>query len=136
MEGIRRFMPLVGRMLLTLIFLSSAPGHIGSWEQTTGYMASKGMPVVSLALAAAIVLELAGGLSVLLGFKARIGAAALIVFLVPATLIFHNFWAFEGAEQQAQMIHFMKNVAIMGGLLLVIAHGPGALSLDERRGNG
>jgi len=79
----------------------------------------------------AIVLEIGGSLSLILGFRAKLGAVALLFFLIPATLIFHNFWAFEGAERQGQMINFMKNVAMIGGLLLVLAFGPGRLSFDE-----
>ncbi len=69
----------------------------------------------------------------LLGFKARVGAVLLIIFLIPATLIFHNFWAFEGMERQMQMIMFMKNLAILGGLLLVLGLGPGPISVDQRQ---
>lgn len=124
--------PLVGRVCLSAIFLLSGINKIGNWDQTAGYMASKGMPLVPLFLAGAIVFEVAGGLSVLLGYKARVGAALLIVFLIPATLIFHNFWALEGQEQQLQMIMFLKNVAILGGLLLVVGFGAGPMSLDSR----
>ncbi len=133
MAKIERITPPLGRMLLALIFLASGFGKIGGWHKTAGYMASKGMPLVPLLLVAAVLLEIGGGLSVLMGLKARIGAAALIVFLIPATLIFHNFWALEGTEQQMNMIMFMKNLAILGGLLLVIAFGAGPFSIDNRR---
>lgn len=133
MDGALRWSPLVGRVLLSPIFIMSGLQKIGGWEQTAGYMASKHMPLVPLFLAAAIVLELCGGLSVLLGYRARLGAAALIVFLVPTTLIFHNFWAYTGQEQQMQMINFMKNMAILGGLFVVMGLGSGDLSLDKRR---
>jgi putative oxidoreductase len=128
-----RYVPLLGRILLALIFLISGLGKIFDWQGTAGYMASKGMPLIPFFLLGAIVLELAGGLAVLLGFKARIGALLLIVFLIPATLIFHNFWTLTGMERQIQMIMFLKNLAIMGGLLLVVGLGPGPLSLDEKR---
>lgn len=118
---------------MALIFLISGLGKIFDWQGTAGYMASKGMPLIPFFLLGAIVLELAGGLAVLLGFKARIGALLLIVFLIPATLIFHNFWTLTGMERQIQMIMFLKNLAIMGGLLLVVGLGPGPLSLDEKR---
>ena len=127
----RVFVPL-GRVLLSLIFLASGLGKIAAWDATAGYMASEGMTLVPLFLVAAILFEVLGGLSVLLGMKARVGAAALIVFLIPATLIFHDFWAFEGMERQIYMAMFMKNLAIMGGLLLVIAFGAGPLSIDNR----
>ena len=130
---IRRLEQLGSRVLLSLVFLFSAFGKITDWEGATGYMASKGMPAVSFFLAGAILLEVVGGLSVLLGFRARGGAAALLVFLIPVTLIFHNFWAFEGMEQRMQMIGFMKNLAIGGGLLMAMVYGSGAISLDALR---
>lgn len=96
-------------------------------------MASKNMPFVPLFLVAAILFEVGGGLSVALGYKAKLGAAALIIFLIPATPIFHNSWTYQGMEQEVQMIMFMKNLAIMGGLLSVIGLGAGPLSLDSRK---
>lgn len=88
----------------------SGLGKISGWEQTAGYMASKGMPLVPLFLVGAIVIGVVRGLSVLLGLKARIGATALLIFIIPASLIFHSFWAYEGMEQQTQMVMFMKNL--------------------------
>src|SRR5260221_13025708 len=122
---------LPGRILLSSIFLMSALGKVANFNGTAGMMASKGFPAASLFLIAALVLEVFGGLSVLTGFKARIGAGLLIFFLVPTTLIFHNFWAFQGMEQQMQVANFLKNLAIAGGLALVVAFGPGPLSVDK-----
>lgn len=131
-EKLQHVAPLAGRGLLSLIFLLSSVGKIMDWSGTAGYMASKHMPMVPFFLAMAILFELGGGLSVLSGYKARWGALALIVFLIPTTLIFHNFWAYEGMEQKMQMISFLKNTAIMGGLITLGANGPGPISLDER----
>lgn len=128
-----RYAPLAGRILLSLIFLVSGLGKIPAWDQTAAYMASRGMPVVPLFLIAAICIEVGAGLSVMLGFRAKAGATALMVFLVPATLIFHNFWTYPPAEQQVQMVMFLKNVSILGGLLLVAAFGAGPVSVDARR---
>ena len=89
------------------------------------------MPLVPLLLAGAIAFEILGGLSLLLGLYGRVGAVALIVYLIPTTLIFHNFWAADAAQQQNQMIHFMKNVAIMGGLFMVAALGTDGFSIDR-----
>jgi putative oxidoreductase len=133
MGNLERFAPLVGRILLAQIFLASGLNKLGAWEQTAGYMASKNMKLVPLFLVAAILFEVGGGLSVALGYKAKVGAATLFIFLIPATLIFHNFWTYQGIEQQVQMIMFMKNLAILGGLLLVIGMGAGPLSLDNRK---
>ncbi|RMF14513.1 MAG: DoxX family protein [Candidatus Dadabacteria bacterium] len=130
-----RYGVLAGRILLALIFVMSGLSKIPGWDQTAAYMASEGMPMVPLFLAGAIVFEVLGGLSVMAGFYARVGAAALIIFLIPATLIFHDFWTLnDPQQQQIQMIMFMKNLSIMGGLFLVLARGAGPLSIDERQG--
>jgi len=95
-------------------------------------MAERGLPAVGALLAVAVALELIGGVSLLLGLYARLGALALLVFLVPVSLIMHNFWAFEeGPERMAQMISFMKNVAIAGGVTMVLALGAGPCSIDR-----
>ena len=93
-------------------------------------MAAKGMVAVPFFLTMAILFELGGGLTVLLGFKALLGAWALVFYLIPVSLIFHNFWAFTGAEQRMQVINFLKNHAIMGGLLLVALRGAGKPCID------
>ncbi len=131
-RNIESCLTLLGRILLSLIFILSGLGKIGDWSGTASYMVAKGMVAVPFFLPLAILFELGGGLSVLLGFKARWGARALICFLIPATLIFHNFWAATGTEQRMQMINFLKNLAIMGGLLLVALRGAGKPSIDGR----
>jgi putative oxidoreductase len=122
---------LVARLGVGAIFLISGVGKLASWSATAAYAGSKGVPTILLA--AATVLELLGAISVLTGWKARWGAAALVAFLVPVTLVFHDFWAYQGAEAQLQMIQFLKNVSIGGGLFALVAAGPGALSVDARR---
>jgi putative oxidoreductase len=138
MEATTRWAHLFGRLLLAAIFLISALGKLANWHGTAVMAAGKGVP--EILLAAATALEILGGLSVLSGFKARWGAVALIVFLVPVTLVFHNFWAVQGAQQQMQQVNFLKNVAICGGLFVVYAVGAGELSLDawlaRRAGHG
>lgn len=127
--------PAAGRVLLALIFFMSGVGKVLDFEGTTGYMAAHGMPAVSLFLIGAIIFELTGGASIILGAYARWGAVLLIIFLIPTTLIFHNFWALEGAERQPQMINFMKNLSILGGLLIIVGRGAGAYSVDAKRGS-
>ena len=134
-ENAERIGPLIGRIFLSVIFILAGLGKIGDWSGTAGYMASRGMPAIPLFLTLAIVFEVLGGFSLLLGFKTKIGALALFLSLVPVTLIFHNFWTYPEAQQQIQMIMFLKNLAIMGGLLTLAAAGPGPLSLDARRGS-
>ena len=124
---------LVGRLLLCLIFLHSALGKLSNPKGTIAAMQSRGMPLAPAGLPLAIAGETLGGLALLLGFRARIGAGVLAVFLVPTTLYFHNFWTYPAAEQHVQMIQFMKNITIIGGLLMVVAFGPGGFSLDACR---
>lgn len=123
---------LAGRILLALIFIISGFGKIPGWEGTAGYMASKGMPMVPLFLAGAILVELVGGALLAIGFKARWAALAIFLFLIPTTLIFHAFWGVDPAQASREQVAFMKNLAIMGGMLMVFAFGPGAYSLDRK----
>jgi putative oxidoreductase len=132
-ESTKDTLLLLGRVLLSLIFILSGYGKITGWEDTSAYMASKGMPLVPLFLLGAIILELGGGLLVAVGYRARIGALALIIFVIPTTLIFHNFWALADPERQLQTIMFLKNVSMLGGLLLIVACGAGRFSVDGLR---
>jgi len=116
--------PRLGRLALGAIFLLSGLGKLADLSGTASHMRAAHMPAVPIFLAGAIALEILGGLSVITGFKARWGAAALILFLVPATVIFHGFWSFQGMERQMQMINFLKNVSIGGGLLYLFAMSP------------
>jgi putative oxidoreductase len=126
-----RYLVMFGRVLLSVIFLLSGLGKIIDWDGNAQLMASQGMPVIPLLLVGAIVTELAGGLSVLLGWKARWGALLLFLYLIPTTLIFHDFWAFTGTEMQTQLVNFLKNLSIMGGLLLVAAYDGAALVAER-----
>src|SRR4051794_9300021 len=111
----------LGRVLLCTIFLLSAVGNkIPHFSDVAGVMDSVGVPAPRLLLAGAIVFLLAGSLSVIAGYKARIGAALLLTFLVLASYYFHPFWKLEGQAQQEQMIQFMKNLSIMGALLFLM----------------
>ncbi len=131
MEALNRFGPLVGRILIAFIFVFAGYGKITGFEGTVGYIASKGMPLPQLAAIGAILIEVGGGLMLVLGLKARWAAAAMFVFTLLTALIFHNFWAAPADQVQNQMIHFMKNISMMGGLLYVLVHGSGPLSLDK-----
>ena len=123
---------LVGRILLAVIFIKSGWGKIGGFEGTAGYMASKGLPMAQVLLVATILLELGAGILLVVGYKARWAALLFALFLVPVTLVFHPFWGIPAEQVQNQMNHFLKNVAIMGGMLMVFAFGPGAYSVDQR----
>jgi putative oxidoreductase len=123
---------LAGRTLLALIFIVSGFGKITGFAGTAGFMASKGMPMAEVLLVGAIAVEFLGGLMLLLGWKARWAALAIFIFIIPATLVFHNPAGLTGQEAQNQMIQVMKNLSIMGGMLMVFAFGPGAWSLDRK----
>jgi len=128
-----RSMTVVGRVLLTLIFLVAATGKLLDFNGTVQHLASKGVPLPQFLLAVAIALEIGGALLVLVGFHARLGALMLILFLIPTTFVIHNFWAVDGNQRIVEMLQFLKNMAILGGLLLIGAYGAGPLSLDVRR---
>ena len=122
---------LVARILLALMFVSAGFSKIGGFEGTAGYIASKGLPLPQLGAAIAIVVELAGGIMLIVGWKARWAALAIAVFTVAATVIFHNYWAMTGADAFTQRLMFWKNVSVIGGLLAVYAFGPGRWSIDR-----
>lgn len=142
---LKNLIAFLGRLLLSLIFLASGVNKIMNWQATgqtvdiamnewltigvgmewLEQLISMAIPMVPALLVAAVVCELLGGLCVLLGIQVRFGAFLLILFLIPATLLMHHFWTLQGAEQELQMVMFMKNVAIGGGLLILLAYGKG-----------
>ena len=132
MNGNDTWMPLLGRVGLGLIFLLSGFGKITGFEGTAKYIAAGGLPLPAVAAALAIAVEVVGGAALIAGIKARWAALALIAFTAVATFVFHAFWAVPEAQAYLQQIMFLKNVAIIGGLLFVVAQGPGKLSLDQR----
>ena len=132
MDALQRFGPLIGRILIAFIFLFAGFGKVTDFEGTVGYIASKGMPLPQLAAGAAIIVELGGSLMLILGWNARAAATALFAFTAMTALIFHNFWAVPAEMAQNQMIHFMKNISMMGGLLYVVVHGSGPISLNHK----
>ncbi len=123
---------LIGRIFLAVIFLVSGFGKIGGFEGLIGQIASKGFPVPAAFAAATIAIELGAGLMLVFGWKARWAAFLLAVFTAIVPVFFHNFWALPEAQKMMQQIQFMKNLALIGGLLLVMAFGPGRLSIDKR----
>lgn len=118
----------IGRILLSIIFLGSAATKIADPAGTEAYMAAFGLPMTSVLLVAAIATELLGGLALLLGLKTRLTAFVLTGFLLTATLIFHT-----NLGDQQQLLHFLKNLAILGGLLAILGEGTGPLSIDDRQ---
>lgn len=118
----------VGRLLLAAIFLLSGLGKLTAPAATIGYINSVGLPLAEVGLAVAILVELGGGLLLIAGYKTRWVAAALAAFTLVTAFVFHS-----NLADQNQMIHFMKNIAIVGGLLQVVAFGAGSFSLDLRQ---
>jgi len=125
---------LLGRILLGLIFVLAGVGKILGFEGAVGYIASKGLPLPQVVAALTICIEVGGGLALMLGFFTRWAAFGLAVFTLLAALIFHNFWASPEAMKMAQQTNFLKNLSIAGGMLVLAVFGPGALSLDAKRG--
>jgi len=131
MDRAMRLAPLFGRVFISAIFIHAAYGKITGWEETAEYMASREMPLVPFFLVMAIIFEAGGGLMVLSGLFGRLGAAMLILFLIPTTLVFHNWWTYPETQQQMQLIAFLKNTAVIGGLLMMFRLGAGEFSLDS-----
>lgn len=124
----------LGRALYSMVFLASAPNHFS--PQTIEYARRQGVPMPGVLVPLSGVLALAGGLSVLLGFRAKAGGWMLAGFLAPVTAMMHRFWAAkEPQERQNQQIHFMKNLALLGGALLISRCGADSLSLDHMVGS-
>ena len=119
--------PFVGRILVAAIFILSGLGKIGAPAATQGYIAAMGMPAPLLAYIGAVVVELGGGLLLLAGYRTKLVAAALAAFSIVTAFIFHHALA-----DQNQMIHFLKNFAMAGGLLQFVAYGAGRISVDGR----
>jgi putative oxidoreductase len=115
--------PLLGRLLVGVIFVTSAISKSFGWNGNVEYMASKGLPLVPVLLAAALLIELLGSLALITGFAARIAASVMFLYMIPVTFLLHEFMS----------TNFEKNLGIMGGLLLIASYGPGKFSLGGRR---
>jgi len=131
-SSIRGAVVVLGRFLFALIFLMAGANHFN--KKAIGYAASQGVPLASVAVPLSGVLAIVGGLGILLGYRAKLGAWLIVVFLVPVTLMMHKFWTVpDPMMSQIQMILFMKNVSMLGGALLISQFGAGPFSLDARR---
>ncbi len=131
----KQYGPLIGRLLLSNLFIVSGFKKLTGFAGTAGYMAAK-MPsldpnLIKLMLVLTIAVELGGGLMILLGWQARWAAMAILIWMLPVTYIFHAYWGLPPDQMQMQFIQFQKNMAVMGGLLYIIATGPGAYSLGR-----
>ena len=118
-----KYLPLAARICLCLIFLKAGISHIIGYSSTVEMMANNSLPIPDVLLIFTIIFQLLGGLALLLGYKIKIGSLLLIVFLIPATLVFHN--------PASDINGFLKNIGLIGGLLMVMYVGAGALSIDS-----
>jgi putative oxidoreductase len=124
--------PLVGRCVLAWFFLSEAWSRAGAWDSTLLAMTAKDLPVPPVLLAVALLAMVLGGLSLLFGFQTRHGALLLFGFTIAASLLMNDFWKIENpADRAAEYDLFARNMAIAGGLLLLVGMGPGKFALDN-----
>ena len=128
MSNTTRYLPFLGRLLIGAIFMLSGFGKLTSYATTTGYIVHAGLPFPPLAFAVAVIVEMGFGFLLLIGFQARVVALVLAVWCLVTAIFFHNNFA-----DQNQMIHFLKNLMIAGGLLQIVHFGAGAVSVDARR---
>jgi putative oxidoreductase len=124
---------LIGRLVLAWFFVPAGWGKIAGFAGTVAYATSAGLPMPQVGVAVGLLIELLGGLMLLVGFKTRWAALALAVFSVAAAFFFHNFWTLPEAQQGMQQLNFTKNLAIAAGLLAFAAFGPGRFSIEGRR---
>ena len=133
-QSIQNFAALGGRVLRAAIFVISGFNKLSDFSGTAGFMSGAGLPAAEFLLVLTILIEVAGGLMIVLGWYTRQLALILYLFMLPVTAVFHNPWAAaDPAQVQQQMIHFLKNLAIMGGLLHLSAFGPGHFSIEARK---
>jgi len=137
MQAVRGFLSLLARLMIVAIFLMSAvAGKIMNFNGTVERMAAEGVPSPTILLGGAIAFLLLGGLSIVLGLWGRVGALLLLVFLAAATYYFHDFWKLPPdtppERMQMEVISFLKNLALMGTMLFLIANGTGPWSIDNR----
>jgi putative oxidoreductase len=125
MKKTNKYINRIGRVLFSLIFIASGISKIGDWQKTIDYMESHNMIFIPFFLIMAMLLQVLGGLSIITNYKTKVGVVLLLVFLIPATFIFHNFWSLpteteiDMVNQQYEMVSFLKNITIIGALLLI-----------------
>ena len=124
-------LPLAGRLLIATIFLVAGIRKVLGFAGTVGYFTKLGFPAAEVFAVIAIVIELGGAILLIAGWRTRWVAWLLVLFVVIATAMAHRFWEFDAAQFNNQLNHFLKNVAIIGGLLFVAAFGPGRASVDK-----
>jgi putative oxidoreductase len=133
MNALQNPLALIGRILLAALFVPAGFGKITGFAGAVGYSTAMGLPLPTVGVAIALVIELFGGLALLIGYRTQIAAIALAVFTLVASFFFHAFWAVPADQAFMQSLLFWKNIAVVGGLLAFAAFGAGAFSLDAKR---
>ena len=124
---------LIGRILLAALFLPAGLSKLSGFEGAVGYIGSVGLPFASVAAVAAIAVEILGSVALIVGFQTRIAAAVLAVFTIVASVFFHAFWAAAPEQAFVQQLLFVKNMGVVGGLLVLASSGAGAWSMDAKK---
>ena len=131
---VKHYGPLLARILIAQLFVISGFAKYAAFAKTAAYMANKGLPMADLLLVLTITLEFGGGILLMLGWKARWVATAFFGFILITTYVFHPFWATDAQLVKSDINDFMKNLAIMGAMLYIMAYGPGPLSIGKDDG--
>lgn len=131
MELLQDLFSLIGRVLISGMFLWGAYEKVTHWHSTVAYMRSKNVPQLSILLPASIGLKILGGLLILFGWHAHIGAVLLLLVTIPSVVTLHAFWRVQGNEKIVEKAIFMKETAIIGGILLILALGAGHFGLGH-----
>jgi putative oxidoreductase len=134
MEATQKFLPLVGRILIALIFVRAGINKLGAIDATVATMAGHGIPLSNVLVWGAVIVEIGGGLLLMAGLLTRWAALALFFYTLALALIFHAYWAVPAAQAREQASAFFGHLSMMGGMLFVVAFGAGAISLDALMG--
>lgn len=127
-----KYVPLIGRILFSFMFLLTIKTHFSSG--TIAYASSAGVPIANVLVPLSGIIAIAGALSIILGYKTKIGAWLIVLFLVPVTLMMHQFWTVtDPMAAQMQMVNFMKNISMVGGALMISYFGAGPISIDNNK---
>lgn len=133
MSSLQNVSTLLGRILIAALFIPAGISKIGGFEGTVGYIASVGLPLATVGAIVAILVEVVAGAALLVGYRTKQAALVLALFTLVATVLFHNFWAMPADQAFMQQLMFMKNIAVVGGLLVVAALGGGAWAIQREQ---